>query len=279
MQTFPKHFHSCGDKEMNITNYHTHTSRCLHASNSDEEYVLTAIRCGYKTLGFSDHTPWPYMDGFKSAVRMECDNLDDYVCSVRKLQGKYKDQIEILLGLECEYYPEYYSWLKEQQRKYKFDYLILGNHFARSDENNCHFSYCDSPEGLARYVYMIEKALSTKMFSCLAHPDVVLSSYPSFDIDCVNASETLCELCNEHNIPMEYNLQGVAYKTQKRYTGLNYPCKEFWSIAGKNHCQVIIGVDAHRAESLSRVELIEESQEWLSLIGCRVTDTLRCNIY
>ena len=37
------------------TNFHTHTTRCLHASGSDEEYVLKAIELGYKTLGFSDH--------------------------------------------------------------------------------------------------------------------------------------------------------------------------------------------------------------------------------
>lgn len=40
------------------TNYHTHTTRCLHATGSDEEFVLSAIKGGYQELGFSDHTPW-----------------------------------------------------------------------------------------------------------------------------------------------------------------------------------------------------------------------------
>ena len=39
------------------TNYHTHTTRCLHATGSDEEFVLSAIKGGYQELGFSDHTP------------------------------------------------------------------------------------------------------------------------------------------------------------------------------------------------------------------------------
>ena len=42
------------------TNYHTHTTRCMHATGSDEEYVLSAIKGGYQILGFSDHTPWKY---------------------------------------------------------------------------------------------------------------------------------------------------------------------------------------------------------------------------
>ena len=42
------------------TNYHTHTTRCMHATGSDEDYVLSAIKGGYQELGFSDHTPWKY---------------------------------------------------------------------------------------------------------------------------------------------------------------------------------------------------------------------------
>ena len=42
------------------TNYHTHTTRCHHATGSDEEFVLSAIKGGYQELGFSDHTPVSY---------------------------------------------------------------------------------------------------------------------------------------------------------------------------------------------------------------------------
>lgn len=39
---------------MNKNNYHTHTTRCYHASGKDEEYVKAAIKAGIKELGFSD---------------------------------------------------------------------------------------------------------------------------------------------------------------------------------------------------------------------------------
>ena len=34
---------------MNKNNYHTHTTRCYHASGKDEEYVKAAIKAGEKT--------------------------------------------------------------------------------------------------------------------------------------------------------------------------------------------------------------------------------------
>ena len=75
------------------TNYHTHTTRCLHATGSDEEFVLSAIKGGYQELGFSDHTPWKYHTDYVSDIRMTPEQLPGYVESLRWLQEKYKDQI------------------------------------------------------------------------------------------------------------------------------------------------------------------------------------------
>ena len=98
------------------TNYHTHTTRCLHATGSDEEFVLSAIKGGYQELGFSDHTPWKYHTDYVSDIRMTPEQLPGYVESLRWLQEKYKDQISIKIGLECEYFPEYIPWLKESPK-------------------------------------------------------------------------------------------------------------------------------------------------------------------
>ena len=52
------------------TNYHTHTTRCMHATGDDEDYVLSAIKGGYRILGFSDHTPWKYRTDYVADMRM-----------------------------------------------------------------------------------------------------------------------------------------------------------------------------------------------------------------
>ena len=113
-----------------LRNYHTHTARCLHARNTDEEYVQAALASGFKTLGFSDHTPWPYHDGYVSRIRMPAEQLAEYVESIRRLEKIYEGKIQLYVGLECEAFPQYYGWLKEQKEAHGLDYLILGNHLS-----------------------------------------------------------------------------------------------------------------------------------------------------
>ena len=72
------------------TNYHTHTTRCMHATGSDEDYVLSAIKGGYQELGFSDHTPWKYHTDYVADMRMLPEELPGYVESLRSLREKYR---------------------------------------------------------------------------------------------------------------------------------------------------------------------------------------------
>ena len=75
-------------------NYHTHTARCGHATGTDEDYVLAAIEQGFDELGFSDHVPWPYQNGFSHpGVRMSVLQLSQYLNSVRELAERYRDQL------------------------------------------------------------------------------------------------------------------------------------------------------------------------------------------
>ena len=64
-----------------IANYHTHTWRCRHADGTEREYVERAIEGGLKILGFSDHSPYPFPDGYDSGMRMRLDQVEGYVDS------------------------------------------------------------------------------------------------------------------------------------------------------------------------------------------------------
>ena len=120
-----------------LTNYHTHTTRCGHAEGTEEEYILTALRCGFKVLGFSDHTPWAYATpGFVSRIRMLPSQLDDYVLTLRGLREKYADKLHIRIGLEAEYFPAYLGWLREEMERLDIEYLILGCHYDTTDEQD-----------------------------------------------------------------------------------------------------------------------------------------------
>ena len=92
-------------------NFHTHTSRCQHAVGTDEAYVEAALDAGFDVLGFADHAPFPFANGFVSGIRMPLDQLTDYIHSVHALQQRYAGQLEIRLGLESEYFPRYHDHL------------------------------------------------------------------------------------------------------------------------------------------------------------------------
>ena len=82
-----------------MKNYHTHTYRCKHAIGKEEDYIKNAIKAGYTELGFSDHAPWHYESSFHPTMRMEEDEIEGYVQTIRALKEKYEDQISIKIGL------------------------------------------------------------------------------------------------------------------------------------------------------------------------------------
>ena len=86
-------------------NYHTHTVRCRHAYDPEREYIETAIKMGIKKLGFSDHIPCPFTDGYVSGIRMTMEQAPEYVSTIRTLAEEYKDDIKIFVGFEAEYIP------------------------------------------------------------------------------------------------------------------------------------------------------------------------------
>ena len=70
-----------------IANYHTHTWRCSHATGTEEEYVQAALDRKLEILGFSDHTPYGFPQGYDSWFRMKQEQLADY-CNTRPRSGK-----------------------------------------------------------------------------------------------------------------------------------------------------------------------------------------------
>ena len=105
-----------------LANYHTHTPRCNHAKGSEREFIEKAIKEGFKVLGFSDHTPWPYASDFVSGMRMRLSQLQGYLemlgipfsyfYTFYQIRGK---RILFILCLLCTMSAPFigaYSWIK-----------------------------------------------------------------------------------------------------------------------------------------------------------------------
>ncbi len=220
--------------------YHTHTARCKHASGTDEEYVKAAIAEGVSVLGFSDHAPMPYKNGYESYYKMTLSELSGYCDSVLSLREKYADKIEIRLGLETEYYPSLWEESLREWRKYPIEYLILGQHFVGEEQDNPRDpapAPSDDEGRLRRHVDLTIQAMNKCRVSYVAHPDLL--NYTGGDLDLYR--QEIGRLINEAKrlgLPLEYNLLGMSDRR-------SYPNAIFWSEVGRLGATAILGCDAH----------------------------------
>lgn len=251
-----------------LCNYHGHTKRCKHAFGKDEEYVLEAIKNGFDEIGFSDHSPWPLHSCEDNHIRMELNELDEYLQSVCTLREKYKDQIKIYIGLECEYLEDRMDWLKEIKKEKQLDYIIFGNHYDGSLLHETYFGrYKNKEICLERYKESVIKGISTGMYLYLAHPDLFMKTFGEWKKEFEEPSLEILKACKERELPIEYNLAGLVY-------GGGYPCDAFWELAAKVGNKAIIGIDAHSPEDYRSVDLIEQSRKKLESLGLTVLDHL-----
>lgn len=232
-------------------NYHTHTKRCGHAFGEDEEYVLKAIECGYKELGFSDHVMLPGMT--QKGIRGEYSELENYLSSIKTLKEKYSDRIVIYCGLECECFEEFLPYYRDLLETRKVDYLILGQHFYL-DENKC-FKSCiwgakDINEAQDKYIDLLIKGMKSGLFKYVAHPDVYCLHDANFNTRFEEIAHKICKTAIEENLPLEINL---CKTTNGDKTTWRYPNENFWKIASKYGVRVVVGVDAHSPSMLDSV--------------------------
>ena len=249
-----------------ITNLHTHTVRCRHAWDTEEEYIAVAREKGIKRLGFSDHTPYWFQGEYYSRMRMYRHQLEEYVQVVRGLQEKYKDRIQILLGVECEYYPSYFAETVEHLRDAGIDYMIQGQHWVGDEENE---PYCgsatDDEETLRRFVDQSIEGMKTGLFTYLAHPDLL--NYTGDDESYCRHMARLCKAAKELDVVLEINLLGFRAKR-------NYPDDRFWKLAGEAGCRVLLGCDAHNPEDFLDTTAIEQAMEMVRKYGLTLLETV-----
>ena len=145
-------------------NYHSHTYRCGHADldMKDEDYIKEYIEMGFEKIAFTDHCPEKNKIDKRPNIRMEYEQKNEYIDTIKKLKEKYKNKIKIEVGYEIEYIPGDEENLREL--KNEADKIILGQHFIY--DNNKNLKYISqsefSDEELIKYSEYIQKAMKLK---------------------------------------------------------------------------------------------------------------------
>ena len=249
-------------------NYHMHTKRCNHAIGEEEEYIVNAIQAGFDEVGFACHSPWQYDGKYRSHMRMQPEELDDYILKILELKDKYANQISIKIGLECEYYPEQMVYLQRILRYKPIDYIIFGNHFHLDEQKGYYYgNHIYSDKQLKDYAKTTVEGIKTGLYSYLAHPDVIAYKRTKDEVYKEEMTK-VCEACNEMKIPVEFNLLGY-------YEGRHYPCDDFWKIAASCGCKAIIGFDAHNPARLLDNDLYAKARNYLTSLGMEIVDEIK----
>lgn len=238
---------------MHFNNFHTHTARCRHAEGTEREFIESALAAGMTTIGFSDHSPYYFPDGYYSDYRMYPEEQKEYFDTLTALKKEYADRIEILIGYETEYYPLYFGQFLKMIAPFPVDYLILGLHYLNNEIGRIRtFRPTDRPEHLTEYVDTVCDGIRTGIFSYLAHPDLLW-----FNGDEAFRKKEYIRLIAcavEHHLPLEINLHGLAL-------GRTYPDEAFFALAGEMGGVVCIGSDAHAPDQIYPEEAVRKCEE------------------
>lgn len=248
-------------------NYHTHTYRCQHATGTEREYIEAAIKMGIKELGFSDHVPCPFRDGYVSGIRMTMEQAFDYVSTLRQLGREYASDINIYVGFEAEYIPEFYDDQRRMFEKLGCDYMIMGQHFLKSEQTGPYMGNATDDESRIReYVDSVIKGMETGSYSYLAHPDLI--NYQGLDSVYDWEMTRLCRKLKELDIPLEINVLGISENK-------HYPADRFWKIPAEVGNKVIVGLDAHSIRNICDEENCQRAYDIAEKYGLNVIDKLQ----
>lgn len=248
-----------------LANFHTHTKRCNHATGEDREYVIAAIKAGLTVLGFSDHAPQGFTDGYYSNFRMKPGEQSGYVGSISALREEFCDYIQLYIGYETEYYPAVFDKTYELISSLPYDYMILGQH-ALDNEKDAHFCVKETDDAalLEKYVSQVCEGMRTGKYFYLAHPDIFRFSG---DGDIYEEQMTrLCREANNYGMPLEINGLGLR-------EGRFYPSERFFRIAAREGSKAIFGCDAHSPDTVGLADNYKEARRFADRCGIELIET------
>lgn len=247
--------------------FHVHTYRCKHAEDEkDEQYIKTALTLGADKITFTDHTPFPG-DSFPN--RMELSQLTEYIDSLKMLQKKYENQIEVKIGLECEFLPSMMDFYNELKEKADLNLLIIGQHFY--EHSACKYSFEDEKEFNKANEFSgcgnaIIQGMKTGLFSVVAHPDRIYRRCNLWTSEMTEVAGKIIKTAADTNTILERNLS--SYEKFITKTRPSFWKNEFWDLVENynktaiNKVGIIEGLDAHSSEEMiSRFKYIENNYE------------------
>ena len=250
--------------------FHSHTFRCNHANGDIEDYVLLAIKNGYKIYGVSDHVFLPGV--VQPWVRGNYECLDDYINKYNASKKTHENEIEMHLGFECEYsdaFVEYYKYLLKEKG---VEYLICGQHCGFNLDKSI-YGYFGSIEEFVKYKNDIVKAMQSGLFLYIAHPDLYFLAATEVTDLCKELTREIIDAAVKYDAVLEINRHGL-YRNHHRHNNvyIDYPCEYFWKEVAKTNIKVVIGGDFHDPKEIEDDVIKEQLDAFIEKCHIRLSN-------
>ena len=244
-----------------LSNLHAHTKYC-DGKNTAEEYIIEAIKQGFKSVGLSGHS---YMYFDEAACMTQLGTLE-YVSELKQLKEKYKDKIQVYIGIEADYYSGYNKLL---DKNFGFDYRIGSVHYVKNKKDEIYYCVDNTPElfevaiseysnndeseFIKAYYDNVTNMIITQKPDILGHLDLPKKFNKNskfFDETSKWYTEKIDEVLNvikDNNTIVELNTGGIS----RGYISEPYPSIDILKKIKNLNIPITISSDAHESKNLS----------------------------
>lgn len=236
--------------------HHIHTRYCNHAVGEMEEYVLTAIEKGLRSITFLEHLECGL--SYSPCIWLPPELFQRYFAEGEQLREKYADQITVRLGAEVGYNPGAVDKLLAMLDAFPFAHRGLSCHFFYDGKEHLNMlsRRTDHIQKIADFgaepildAYFNNLIQGCQDIPCdkLCHLDAALRhNTPVLTEYHYELIEELFTVMVEKNIALEVNTSGYELRPQP------YPTLTLVQRAQQFGIPLIIGSDAHRPEQVGR---------------------------
>ncbi len=238
---------------------HIHTSMCMHAVGSMEEYVLSAIDKGIRKIFFLEHLE-EGINYFQRTWLNEQD-FDYYFEEGIRLKKRYEDHIEIGLGVEVGFNPEKTDLIRERLKKRNWERIGISYHYHRLPGQKQHLNLLSSQQHnieicshygidhlLSSYFDALITAVQLLPGTVLCHLDAGLRHCPGIRLkeQHLEQIQQLLHLVKENNMALEINTSGIPLRNTP------FPAPEIIRQAFSMEIPLVAGSDAHHPKDVAR---------------------------
>lgn len=241
---------------------HMHSSFSHDSGTAPEEMIRGAIGKGLEMICFTDHFDKDDMEWGEESVF----DPEMYFRTLRPLQEKYRDQIDVRIGVELGLRPYLGDYYREFVSRYPFDFVIGSVHSVDSSDpatGKLFASQTDTEAYRQAFAETLEDIRAFQDFDVLGHLDYVVRYGKNRERDYryERFSQEIDEILRfliQNGKGLELNTAGLKYglpfahphpDVLKRYRELG---GEIITVGADGHCPEHIAYDYHKVGEILR---------------------------